>query len=263
MHLPCQAAFSPSVPVHPIHTLHSLFIPSLIMTYPKQPSRTSRSTRNFTPRASLKGNAKSKFYAVRNGRGGISGIFDNWQQTQAVVSGVRGAKHKSFRTLEEAQAFLGSDATPAQTMVQPRPYLSDNQTGTSIVPSIPTASTDLSCPDVANQNAVQSLPSLPVHDAATQLARAAPEPCPDSPVSLSVYTDGACTKNGKPGAKAGYGVFFGDDNPYNLSEPLEGHPTNQRAEMTAALEAMRIVLNHGLVARGGRVIVHSDSQVRL
>lgn len=28
-----------------------------------------------------------------------------------------------------------------------------------------------------------------------------------------VYTDGACLNNGKPNAKAGIGVWFGDNNP--------------------------------------------------
>lgn len=26
----------------------------------------------------------------------------------------------------------------------------------------------------------------------------------------NVWTDGACSKNGQPGAKAGYGVYWGD-----------------------------------------------------
>ena len=30
---------------------------------------------------------------------------------------------------------------------------------------------------------------------------------------VQVYTDGACEKNGKVGAKAGVGVFFGDGHP--------------------------------------------------
>ena len=50
-----------------------------------------------------------------------------------------------------------------------------------------------------------------------------------------VYTDGSCVGNGKRGAKAGCGVFFGDNDPRNLSIPLPfkaGYqPTNQRAEI--------------------------------
>lgn len=30
---------------------------------------------------------------------------------------------------------------------------------------------------------------------------------------VQVYTDGACENNGKPNARAGYGVWFGDDHP--------------------------------------------------
>jgi ribonuclease HI len=53
-----------------------------------------------------------------------------------------------------------------------------------------------------------------------------------------VYTDGACSNNGKRSAQAGYGVWFGEQDPRNISEPLSGSiQTNQRAEMQAMLAA--------------------------
>ena len=57
-----------------------------------------------------------------------------------------------------------------------------------------------------------------------------------------VYTDGACVRNGKEGARAGVGVYFGEGDERNVSEPLEGEmQTNQRAELTAALRALQVV----------------------
>lgn len=77
--------------------------------------------------------------------------------------------------------------------------------------------------------------------------------------NLIVYTDGACTKNGKIGARAGYGVYFADDHPLNISRPLPGAATNQRAEMTAALEAIRTVLANELLQKGGVLELRTDS----
>lgn len=51
---------------------------------------------------------------------------------------------------------------------------------------------------------------------------------------VKVYTDGACTKNGKMGAKAGIGVWFNEDHPLNVSAPVKGPPTNNTAEIQAA-----------------------------
>lgn len=53
-----------------------------------------------------------------------------------------------------------------------------------------------------------------------------------------VYTDGACSMNGQPGASAGIGVYFGANNSLNISKPLGGSlQTNQRAELAAIKEA--------------------------
>uniref|UniRef100_A0A671N828 ribonuclease H n=1 Tax=Sinocyclocheilus anshuiensis TaxID=1608454 RepID=A0A671N828_9TELE len=46
-----------------------------------------------------------------------------------------------------------------------------------------------------------------------------------------VYTDGCCTANGRAGARAGIGVYWGRDHPLNVAERLPGRQTNQRAEL--------------------------------
>ena len=40
----------------------------------------------------------------------------------------------------------------------------------------------------------------------------------EAEITHIVYTDGACSNNGKPYARAGYGVYFGKDDPRNVSE---------------------------------------------
>ena len=81
-----------------------------------------------------------------------------------------------------------------------------------------------------------------------------------------VYTDGACTKNGKVGARGGIGVYFGPDDPRNLSEPLRHErQTNQLAEVMAAVRALEtaprdiplhIITDSEYVQKGITVITH-------
>lgn len=57
-----------------------------------------------------------------------------------------------------------------------------------------------------------------------------------------VYTDGACSSNGRTGAAAGIGVYWGEEHVDNISEPLlNGPPTNNRAELTAVIKAIQMV----------------------
>ncbi len=55
-----------------------------------------------------------------------------------------------------------------------------------------------------------------------------------------VHTDGASAGNGRNGARAGIGVYWGTNDVRNVSEPLqESEPqTNQRAELKAAVRAV-------------------------
>ncbi len=48
-----------------------------------------------------------KYYAVRNGR--KVGIFETWEETKAQVIGYKNAIYKSFKTLEEAKAFIDNE----------------------------------------------------------------------------------------------------------------------------------------------------------
>ena len=62
---------------------------------------------------------------------------------------------------------------------------------------------------------------------------------------IQIYTDGACTGNGTSEAKAGVGVYFGLNNPNNISVPLEGDlQTNNRAELTAFVFALGYIAQY-------------------
>lgn len=58
---------------------------------------------------------------------------------------------------------------------------------------------------------------------------------------MQVYCDGSCLNNGKPNARAGYGIYFGENDPRNKAGKLQGSlQTNNRGELTAILEALKI-----------------------
>jgi len=72
-----------------------------------------------------------------------------------------------------------------------------------------------------------------------------------------VYTDGACPNNGRGGARAGVGVYWGDHHPLNYSSRVEGDmQTNNVAEIQAAVVAVR----QAVTAGRDKLLIHTDSE---
>uniref|UniRef100_A0A1I7TC77 ribonuclease H n=1 Tax=Caenorhabditis tropicalis TaxID=1561998 RepID=A0A1I7TC77_9PELO len=71
----------------------------------------------------------------------------------------------------------------------------------------------------------------------------------------NVYTDGSCANQGLSNARAGYGVFWGDNNPNNFSGRVDGHQDSNRAELRAAQHAMKTAINQG----HDSINIHTDS----
>jgi ribonuclease HI len=76
-----------------------------------------------------------------------------------------------------------------------------------------------------------------------------------------VYTDGACSNNGRGNAKAGIGIYFGENDPRNVSQRLEGKQTNNMAELTAILEAYHLICDE--LDSGVEYTVVTDSEYSL
>lgn len=77
-------------------------------------------------------------------------------------------------------------------------------------------------------------------------------------VDYYVYTDGACVHNGRSYAKASIGVYFGESDPRNISKRIEGKQSNNCAELSAVLEAIKII--GGDLKTGKRVGIVTDSE---
>lgn len=148
----------------------------------------------------------SKFYAVRRGR--QIGIFNTWEECKKQVHCYPGARYKSFKSRQEAQKFIdaGKDINIIKRSISgyKRSY-HDNTDG----------SDDYSYTKRPKTCSIDEEMDRPV-----------------------VFSDGCCYGNGRRNAKAGVGVYWGVDHPHNISERLQGHPTNQRAEVTSARRAI-------------------------
>jgi ribonuclease HI len=73
-----------------------------------------------------------------------------------------------------------------------------------------------------------------------------------------VYTDGACSNNGKNNAFAGIGIFFDINDTRNVSKKIEGKQTNNTAELTAIIETYFIIKND--IMNGKKIAIVSDSE---
>ncbi|XP_046751821.1 ribonuclease H [Diprion similis] len=75
---------------------------------------------------------------------------------------------------------------------------------------------------------------------------------------VNVYTDGACSGNGTAKAVAGIGVWFGDEHPLNVSQPVADgcRATNNLAEIQAVTVAAKQAAKAGVK----KLKINTDSQ---
>lgn len=72
---------------------------------------------------------------------------------------------------------------------------------------------------------------------------------------VQVYTDGACSANGRSGARAGIGVYWGEGHSHNVSEPVSGRATNNCGEIQAATRAVQQAIQNGIK----KLTINTDS----
>ncbi|GMM29452.1 RNA-DNA hybrid ribonuclease [Martiniozyma asiatica (nom. inval.)] len=161
-----------------------------------------------------------KFYAVANGR--QKGIFNDWSTCKSKVDHFPNAKFKSFKTKSEALSWIDQNSTANKTngkISKPKISKPSNMTNFSKISffsSNPTANTTVVTPRSINSK---------------------------SKNVSTIYTDGASRNNqNKSLRKAGYGVWFGENDPRNISERVSGEQTNQRAELQAIDRALDVVI---------------------
>ncbi|KAG9053858.1 hypothetical protein FS842_006941 [Serendipita sp. 407] len=246
------------------------------------------------------------FYAVHKGH--TPGVYTSWPDCEAQVKGFRGAMYKKFATSRDAESFVesgqalpdtasttsGKSSATRNAPVRHHPY-ETGQHHASRAPreAEPSSSTSSGIrghgqrPRMEPDPQIASLFVQPTPVGARPVQEVASAKGPRSFHSLStndkvkggaqsdadiVYTDGACRGNGKAGAVAGIGVWWGSDDPRNLSERCPGAQTNNRAELIAivrTLETTPLEPNAGTThplnelphdERRRKLVIRTDSQ---
>ena len=161
------------------------------------------------------------FYAVANGR--TTGIFLNWNDCNNSVKGYKCALYKKFDTKKEADNFITLNKK--------------NVNDTCDI-------------NVETQNDISSFFDTIKSKQTVDITDFNPD--------YYVYTDGACSNNGKDNALAGIGIFFGINDNRNISKNIEGKQTNNTAELTAIIETYNIIEND--IISGKKIAIVSDSK---
>ncbi|KAL3994307.1 RNase H family protein [Acanthocheilonema viteae] len=166
---------------------------------------------------------KVGYYAVARGR--CTGIYKSWPECERQVRGYQNARYKKFATQNDAIAFILQNSTTGRT--------GNGKSSQSGLPS---------------RKRLQQLLSSSLTSQEQNTWEGVPV----------VYTDGACFSNGRIGAAAGIGIYWGEQHVDNVSEPLlNGLPTNNRAELTAVIRAIQTAIQR----RYQHLIVRTDSKL--
>jgi ribonuclease HI len=80
-------------------------------------------------------------------------------------------------------------------------------------------------------------------------------------IDYYIYTDGACINNGKKNAKAGIGIYFGENDKRNVSKRVDGKQTNNTAELTAIIETYKIIKKD--IELKKNIVIFTDSAYAL
>lgn len=199
-------------------------------------------------------NPKAKFYyAVR--KGVKPGVYKSWDECKIQVDKFPAASFKKFGSERDAWAFVRGEEPSA---------VPDPGTGSSV------GEPDFSLLPRRGPEPLEYIPlgrkrSRPEQGAELQPKRAKPS---ESSLpgggdgftymgdAVVVYTDGCCSANGRDGARAGIGVYWGRNHPLNVAERLQGRQTNQRAEIQAACRALELAKQNNIQ----KLVLYTDSK---
>lgn len=133
-----------------------------------------------------------KFYAVA--RGAFTGIFSDWDTASSAIKGWKGPKYKKFPTREEAVEFIKEwgDAKAIEGIGEKVP-------GAGADAEEEEEEVELDGDILAGAGEEVEGPSI------TSMGMRSKRPV------LEIYTDGSALKNGRMGAVAGVGVYFGQN----------------------------------------------------
>jgi len=186
----------------------------------------------------------ARFYGVQSGR--VPGVYTDWSEAEKQIKGVTKPKVKAFSTKAEAEAFVGDapvvaqEQEPSSTAKDAAPKLEAEEVVAAPAPE-PSIEALLAASKKRKSTDCEATVRPPPATRAKPVSEKPKSRALSKSSTLTVYTDGSALGNGRTAAQAGVGVWFGDRDERNISEPLAGtRQTNQRAELTAILRALEV-----------------------
>lgn len=162
----------------------------------------------------------TRFYGVASGH--IPGVYTDWSAAEEQIKGWKLPKYKKFATRIEAEAFVQAGNNYIKSRldaIEPAEEdLEAEAADDSMVPSKRAKKTPTSSHGALGGKADVSLKTEIV---STSKVKVPARTSDTKSGPLRIYTDGSSLGNGKVGAVAGVGVFFGDgDTRCALTLPL-------------------------------------------
>uniref|UniRef100_A0A9J7X3X4 Ribonuclease H1 n=2 Tax=Cyprinus carpio TaxID=7962 RepID=A0A9J7X3X4_CYPCA len=209
------------------------------------------------------------FYAVR--KGFRPGVYQTWEECKHQVDKFPSASFKKFASEQDAWAFVRSQSAAASSFGRPKgcdyeALPSRNVPDASMAVPLGSKRTyeedsDDDDDDYYDDDDDDEGLSYPKRVKLTEVpqpktAAASSDGFTYMGDAVVVYTDGCCTANGRAGARAGIGVYWGRDHPLNVAERLPGRQTNQRAELQAACKALEQARENNFK----KVVIYTDSK---
>ncbi|XP_033341720.2 ribonuclease H1 isoform X2 [Megalopta genalis] len=186
------------------------------------------------------------YYAVAKGH--QPGIYGTWDECKAQVHQYPGAIFKKFPSQKEAESFIREKTSTAKGKVNSAKKETKNiQTLGNIISarkrSLPAI--DKHVKEKLPRKKIKLIGISDIPSTSTEQTSSSKFTIDDDGY-VNVYTDGACSSNGYKNAQAGLGVWFGQDHPLNVSQPVVGRATNNNAEIQAVTMAARKAKEAGI-----------------
>ena len=173
------------------------------------------------------------FYAVKVGK--LPGVYTSWGESAEQVHKFPKAVYKKFSTMSAAKHFI---IQPTYSYKNPKKKITFSRSSNIHSSAYPKLS---SSSKVHSEGAGASAYPELEPKISPKIKAELPDPLPLPGCDAYVYTDGSCISNGvAASAKAGMGVFWGNNSEDNVSKRLEkGEQTNSRAELLAIAIALK------------------------
>ena len=176
-----------------------------------------------------------EYYAIAKGK--KTGIFANWNSCKTYIDGYKGAIFKKFDNKKDAILFIKKNNSQKNN--------SQKNNSKSIQKDI-SSYFNISNKTIAGFSSYSKKLDKSSEISEINEINEISEISEINETIEYIYTDGGCINNGKPNAIAGIGIYFGENDPRNVSKRLMGQQTNNIAELTALIVAYQIIKNDTL-----------------